>query len=130
MLKLQIYRLFFSATYAFVSFVVIFAEHISPIFLKTRVIKGHKRAEGSERQRDRETESAAPSKRSALPSAAPFQAQRPQAQRPPKQHNRHCEAWYKPWQSPPKRRPLKRTTIVIARLGTSRGNLLPSAAPS
>ena len=73
MLKLQIYRLFFSATCAFVYFVVIFAEHISPIFLKTRVIKGHKRAEGFLR-------------------------------------NFLC--------------------FVIARLGTSRGNLIPSAAPS
>jgi hypothetical protein len=73
MLKIQIYSLFFSATYAFVYFVVIFVEHISPIFLKTRVIKGHKRAEGFLRN---------------------F------------------------------------LSLVIARLDTSRGNLLPSTAPS
>ena len=103
MLKIQIYSLFFSTLCTFVCFVVIFSEHISLIFLKTRaekVIKGQKgqrdketkrqRDRETERQRDRETERQRDRKRSALPSAAPSQASRPpsiapsQAPRPPK----------------------------------------------
>ena len=129
MLKIQIYSLFFSTLCTFVCFVVIFSEHISLIFLKTRaekVIKGQKgqrdketkrqRDRETERQRDRETERQRDRKRSALPSAAPSQASRP------------------PSIAPSKHRALPSTAPSQAQrpqsAAPSKHSALPSAAPS